>query len=284
MTAKRRLDDSWKAWLKENIERQCNPEELLGILLQNNFSPASIEECMGEHFPAHSSFLQEGTEQAGDLDYKAISRPRLTKPDNAPLVQQVLTDKLQLYTIDNFMSDEECNEIVNIITQSLRPSTITVETPNDKYFRTSSTSDLSLLKDKAVKALDEKIARTLGIRPPYSEGLQGQHYTVGQEFKKHTDYFEPGTDEYVKFASDRGNRTWTFMVYLNTVPKGGGTHFYSLGQTFQPVKGKALVWNNLYPDGIVNYDTLHAGMPVTEGAKTIITKWFREKGTGPMFY
>src|SRR5262249_26856520 len=125
-----------------------NPEELLGILLQNNFSTASIEECMGDHFPAHSSFLK-GTEQHVELDYKALSRPRLTQPDNNPLVQQVLTGKLQLYTIDNFLSDEECDEITDIIMKSLRPSTITVEKADDKYFRTSSTSDLSLIKDKA---------------------------------------------------------------------------------------------------------------------------------------
>jgi prolyl 4-hydroxylase len=161
---------------------------------------------------------------------------------------------------------------------------VTVESPTDKYYRTSSTSDLALLNNKTVEALDEKIARMIGIRPAYSEGIQGQHYAVGQEFKQHTDFFEPDTDEYIKFAGSRGNRTWTFMVYLNDVPKGGGTHFINLKHVFQPKKGQAVVWNNLYEDSTPNYDTLHAGMPVLEGEKTIITKWFRERGHGPMFY
>lgn len=282
---KRRLDDEWKSWLKENIDRECNTEELLGILLKNNFAVTSIKECMGEDFPAHSSFLQDLSEdKPAEIDHKAVSGPRITRLDSGLKAQQLLSDKLQLFTLDHFMSDEECDDIVELIRQNLRPSTVTIESPTDKYFRTSSTCDLSLLKDKTVSKLDEKIAKTLGIRLPYSEGIQGQHYEVGQEFKKHTDYFEPGTDEYVQFAGDRGNRTWTFMVYLNDVPKGGGTKFYNIDHVFQPRKGMAVIWNNLYPDGFPNYDTLHAGLPVVEGHKDIITKWFREKGKGPMFY
>lgn len=39
----------------------------------------------------------------------------------------------------------------------------------------------------------------------------------------------------------------------------------------------------IYANGMPNYNVLHAGMPV-EGYKVIITKWFREHGSGPMFY
>jgi prolyl 4-hydroxylase len=283
---KRRLDDSWKGWLKENIERKCNPEELLGILLKNNFTQDSIEECMGDLFPADSPLLQDLDGKSGleDVDHKAISRARIARLDSGLNAQQLLSDKLQLYTIDNFMSDEECDVVVELMQSHLRPSTLTRDPPDDKYFRTSSTCDLSLLKDKRIEKLDERIARAVGIRLPYSEGIQGQHYEVGQEFKKHTDYFEPGTDEYVKFAGDKGNRTWTFMIYLNTAPRGGGTRFFQINHTFQPQKGKAVIWNSLHPDGLPNYDTLHAGLPVTEGHKDIITKWFRERGRGAMFY
>jgi prolyl 4-hydroxylase len=117
----------------------------------------------------------------------------------------------------------------------------------------------------------------------YAEGVQGQHYVIGQEFKQHTDFFEPGTDEYLLHTSSKGNRTWTFMVYLNDVLEGGGTRFIDLKHMIQPQRGRAVIWNNLKEDGTPNYKTLHAGMPVIAGHKTIITKWFREIGTGPMF-
>ena len=44
--------------------------------------------------------------------------------------------------------------------------------------------------------IDEKICKTLGIRPEYSEGIQAQRYDVGQQFKAHSDYFEPDTNVY----------------------------------------------------------------------------------------
>ena len=73
--------------------------------------------------------------------------------------------------------------------------------------------------------IDDKICKTLGIRPEYSEGIQAQRYDVGQQFKPHWDCFEPGTREYLRFAGTRGNRTWSFMVYLNEGMEGGGTRF-----------------------------------------------------------
>lgn len=44
-------------------------------------------------------------------------------------------------------------------------------------------------------------------------------------------------------------------------------------------------WRSFHlANGTTNYNVLHAGMPVEEGHKVIITKWFREHGPGPMFY
>jgi prolyl 4-hydroxylase len=154
----------------------------------------------------------------------------------------------------------------------------------DRYFRTSQTSHLSHLKSPAALGIDDKICRTIGIRAAYSEGIQAQRYDVGQQFKPHWDYFEPGTKEYLRFAGTRGNRTWTFMVYLNEGMEGGGTRFTELGHTFQPKTGLAVLWNNLKSDGTPNTLTKHSGEPVLSGHKIIITKWFRAIGEGPVFH
>ena len=55
---RRALDGTWPAWLQENLDRKCDPEQLLGILLRNGFSPASIKSHMGSLFPEKSSFLE----------------------------------------------------------------------------------------------------------------------------------------------------------------------------------------------------------------------------------
>ncbi len=270
MTRERALDASWKGWLQENLERGCSRPELVGILKSHGFSLSSIRENMGEEFP------EDTPEQDPLRPPSLVLRP-------PPKLHRIETDELDLYTLDDFMSAKECDGLVALINHHLRPSTVTIE-GTDKKFRTSQTSDLSTLRSPVALACDQKIAKTLGIRLAYSEGLQAQRYDVGQQFKAHTDYFEPGTGEYSKFADERGNRTWTFMVYLNDGMEGGGTKFFAIDRTFMPKKGQAVIWNNLNPDGTPNAATLHSGEPVTGGHKIIITKWFRERGAGPMFY
>jgi prolyl 4-hydroxylase len=280
--SRKRLDAGWTAWLNENIQRQCNPEELLAILLRNAFDLASIRGAMGAHYPGQSlTALAAENRKPDPVDHRALARVRITRPESG--ASRFKTDKLQLYTIDAFLNDAECDELVSIIDRHLRPSSITLPTP-DKAFRISQTSDLSLIDSPVVATLDERIARALGIRAAYSEGIQAQRYDPGGQFKYHTDYFEPGTPEYAQHASAQGNRTWTFMVYLNDVESGGATHFPAIDHAFMPVKGRAVAWNSLRSDGTVNADTLHAGTIVSAGHKIIITKWFRERGTGPMFW
>jgi prolyl 4-hydroxylase len=274
------LDQSWQNWIRENLQRGCDPQDLLDILLKNGFAEESIMQSLAAI--AASADVSVSASPANTCDYEAIASPPLLKRAPANL-QKVESDLLQLYTFDDFMTAAECDAIVEIAHRHLRPSTVTIES-TDKYYRTSRTCDLSLLNNAVVAALDLKIAATLGIRPEYSEGIQAQRYDVGEQFKKHTDYFEPGTSEYARFAAERGNRTWTFMVYLNDGMEGGGTRFSMIDRTFQPKKGQAVIWNNLYPDGTPNRDTLHSGEPVLAGHKTIITKWFREIGSGPMFF
>ncbi len=269
------LDDSWANWLRVNLERECNPTDLLNTLLKNGFDPDSIRAHMGSDYPLQSFA------PAAAVDYRALANVRLTRPDSGLNAQLVLSNKLQIYTLEDFMSPEECDLIVDLSTQILRPSTVTT---GEKMYRTSSTSDLSLLKNRDVEKLDEKIARTLGISQSYSEDIQVQRYEVGQEFKQHTDYFQPRTQEYAEYAGRAGQRTWTFMVYLNDGMKGGGTKFFALNKILTPKKGMAVIWNNLNIFGEPNPDTLHSGMPVEAGHKIIITKWFRDRGSGPMFY
>ena len=65
------------------------------------------------------------------------------------------------------------------------------------------------------------------------------------------------------------------MVYLRDVEEGGETIFPKLGETIMPKLGRAVVWCNIFSDGEVDVQTMHAGNPVVSGEKWIVTKWFR---------
>ncbi|MBA4009570.1 MAG: oxygenase [Erythrobacter sp.] len=198
-----------------------------------------------------------------------------------PAMQRVPTPKAAVFQHRRFVPQDLAAELIALIDAGRRPSTI-ADDNGDAYFRTSETCDLAA-DLPAVQRIEMLLSELAGIDAAYGEPLQGQRYAEGQEFKPHTDYFTPGGRDFEKYCALSGNRTWTFMVYLNDVTAGGATRFKLIDKTFQPEAGKLLCWNNRLPDGpegapgSVNPATLHHGMKVRKGVKYVITKWYRER-------
>ena len=193
-------------------------------------------------------------------------------------MRQVPTDRLELLFCPDFLPAPLCQRLITLIDKNRRPSTI-ADANGDNYFRTSETCNLDA-REPAVRDLESRVFALNGIDPDHGEPVQGQRYDVGQEFKPHTDYFEPDGPDFEKFCSVAGNRTWTFMIYLNDVSSGGGTRFKTIKKTFQPETGTLVCWNNRREDGRYNPNTLHHGMKVRQGLKYVITKWYRERPWG----
>lgn len=192
-----------------------------------------------------------------------------------PAMQRVPTAKVELFQLRRFVDPALAADLIALIEAGRRPSTI-ADDNGDAYFRTSETCDLAASLPP-VQRIEAMLTALSGIDPAFGEPLQGQRYAEGQEFKPHTDYFAPGGRDFEKYCARSGNRTWTFMIYLNEVAAGGATRFKLAGKTFQPEAGKLLCWNNRLPDGGVNHATLHHGMKVRKGIKYVITKWYRER-------
>ena len=186
--------------------------------------------------------------------------------------------KIEMVVKPDFLVPDHCEELIRLIDKDRRPSTL-ADYNGDATFRTSETCDLKT-EDEAVQRLEDMLTEFTGIDPAHGEQLQGQRYKVGQEFKQHTDWFNPQGSDWEKFCSVSGQRTWTFMIYLNTVEAGGATRFKPVGKTIQPERGKILGWNNRKADGSGNVNTLHHAMKVRKGVKYVITKWYREKPWG----
>jgi len=193
-------------------------------------------------------------------------------------MQRVPSQRLELFIKREFLDDAHCDALISLINAERRPSTIANHNGDDA-FRTSETCDLHH-DHPAVAALDAKLAAISGIDPIHGERLQGQRYEVGQEFKAHTDYFELDHADYETYCAVSGQRTWTFMIYLNTVEAGGATRFKVIDKIVQPERGKLLAWNNRRSDGSLNPATLHHAMKVRRGLKYVITRWYRERPWG----
>jgi len=192
---------------------------------------------------------------------------------------KILGDKgTKVYILDNFMTPDECDKVIKGAQGKMTLSTLT-KASDDPNFRTSETC---YFEGTPIQThVDKKICDAMGINSNMSEPCQIQHYNLGKQFKAHHDFFHGG-EEFEEFAGDsssyQGQRTWTFMVFLNNVKKGGETEFISLNNLHvTPKTGTAVIWNSLNGDGTTNFRTLHQGKPILGGEKYIITKWFRER-------
>mgnify|MGYP001441205631 CR=1 FL=1 len=259
------LTQEWLDWIFENIQVGCDKNELLKTLIEEGFNETQCKIALGLDLSVEELVKVKKIQEIEDK-YKA---------NNQISAQHIIGVPAEIYEITNFLSKKECNLLIKEIKSELRPSTIAVSGEFDSTYRTSSTCDLGNKNTSFLKEIDRKICSFIGIDNSYGEVLQGQHYIERQEFKAHTDFFEG--DQIIEHDRGRGQRTYTFMVYLNDVKIGGETEFPLLDRTFSPIRGKALIWNNLDVNGEPNGNTLHQAHPVINGEKTIITKWFRQE-------
>lgn len=94
-------------------------------------------------------------------------------------------------------------------------------------------------------------------------------------YKRHSDYID-GDRHRVQ-----GVRIFTIFMYLNDVPKGGGTRFTDLpggAITVMPQKGKAILWPSVLADepNTIDPRTHHEALPVLAGEKYGANFWIHQ--------
>ena len=183
----------------------------------------------------------------------------------------------QIYMYEDFLKENYCKELISVADEVARKSSISNPTGDVKYdlYRTSSTADIDYNENKIIPYINNKICRTLDLDESLGEAIQIQKYLPGEYYKEHNDYYHWFTPEHDIYTEWMGQRTWTFMVYLNDVEQGGETIFKHLDLKIKPKRGTAIFWNNLLPIGFPNYKTIHEAKTPISGNKYVITKWMR---------
>ena len=192
--------------------------------------------------------------------------------------------RLDVYTVDNFITDEQCDHLMKIIKARHERATIvankTGKNKNVEKFtgeKAAASSDRTnaachfLKYDPIAMMYDAKLSKMMGIDITSCDNCQGLFYDTDQRYNCHMDAH---VDEGI--LKDSGQRTWTVMLYLNVPESGGATKFCNFPLEIQPKKGMILLWNNLNVDGTTNKMSRHAGMPVLAGEKYCTVKWFKE--------
>ena len=189
-------------------------------------------------------------------------------------------DKQMIAVVHDFISQEECEEILAYSWQNMERSTVASKDgkgqKHDK--RTGSNTWLQHDASPIIKGVADRISQMVRMPLKNAEPFQVVYYKENEEYDYHWDSFDESddvaTEEYTK---NGGQRLITVLGYLRDVPKGGETVFNHLVVNIKPRRGSVIVWWNVEPNTTKReIKSQHAGLPVLEGEKYAFNLWFRE--------
>lgn len=144
--------------------------------------------------------------------------------------------------------------------------------------RTNTGTPFSLIEtDLLTQLVRARIARAAGVAVAALEPFEVLHYSVGERYTYHIDFFHPDLPNYRDLVGVKGQRIKTCLVYLNDDYEGGETDFPKAGVKFRGRMGEALVFDNVRPDGSGDVTTLHAGLAPSKGEKWLLSQWIRDR-------
>ncbi len=144
--------------------------------------------------------------------------------------------------------------------------------------RTSRGAGFGLLDtDVVLTLIAARMAVASGLRLETFEPANVLNYQVGQQYRPHYDYLDPAAPALAEALRRQGQRTATFLAYLNDDYAGGETGFPRLEWDFKAKAGDALLFFNVDREGRPVEKSLHTGLPPTDGEKWVLSQWIRDR-------
>lgn len=274
----KKITNVWQQWINENLNRGCAPHALLEVMIKEGIDAESAEtaithqikcEIDGHKFSPHHQYIYENSHIKAKnrfllADQTVKVAMRLTQPD--------------VVLIDNFLSNDECESLIQQAKTKLKPSTVVDLKTGGRQLHQARTSEgmhFNLGENQLIQKLEHRISALVDMPVQHGEGIQILHYQVGAEYRPHYDYFpedEIGSNNYL---NQGGQRIATIIMYLNDVDEGGETVFPEINLSVIPKRGSALYFSYYNSLNQTDEKTLHGGSPVIKGEKWIATKWLR---------
>jgi hypothetical protein len=176
--------------------------------------------------------------------------------------------------IKKVLNDEECDQIRQIASSSLKKSMVIDIVNGGKMLTEGRKSENTYIHSSTNPVVEKLIRKCLRwIDRPFEncEMLQVTKYLPGGFYLPHFDTcstFEPN------------NRMYTFIIALNDGYEGGYTNFPNLGKKYKMRKGDALLFNLFDNYKRHTEKAFHGGTEVTSGEKWICNLWVHEHNYG----
>lgn len=256
-----------QCWVRENYNNGVDPEDIVQSLISSNVKKELSE--------AVYDFVENYSDMAANKSYL----PNFSL-EKYPQINCLAHIKMpSIYLLDNFLSSEECKELVSLSMPRMERSTVVNQGDGSNELHEARTSFGGFVlrgESAVVENIEKRISDIFSFAVDQGEPIQVLKYSEGAEYKPHYDYFDPKHKASELLLDNGGQRIGTIIMYLNDVDEGGETIFPRLGSTFYPKKGSALFFSSVDEAGKLLGSSLHGGAPVKSGSKWIATKWIRE--------
>jgi prolyl 4-hydroxylase len=283
-----RLPSELKNWITHNLQRGCQPADLVTSMVSQRFEPQIAHALICAFVNAHAA----GVPVTGDSIEVELHEPkylyeipRLAQGNVIDAGDREVTVLLRLEqpalaVLGGVLSDDECQQLIELARPRLARSTVVdpltgVNAAAD--YRNSEGMFFRLEETSYISRLDQRISRLMNAPVENGEGLQVLRYGPGGHSAPHFDFLLPSNTTNEASLARSGQRMSTLIVYLNDVPQGGATAFPEIGLSVTPRRGNAVYFEYSNSRQQLDGKSLHAGAPVIAGEKWAMTKWMRTR-------
>lgn len=210
-------------------------------------------------------------------------------------VVETLSWSPRVFLLKNFLSDEECEHLIELGEKKLERSTVvnSDESVAVSTARTSFGTFVTRRLTETLQRVEDRVAKYSGIPWEHQEQLQLLRYRDGQEYVAHHDGI---------ISENGGKRIATVLMFLREPTSGGETSFpqgtplpetkaaflankdklsecgWNDGNGFSviPKKGEAVLFFSFHINGTNDPFANHASCPTLGGTKYTATKWIHE--------
>lgn len=194
--------------------------------------------------------------------------------------KNILCEDPIIYTIDNFLSPEECDHFIKVSKDKLERALVSGDS---KGFVSKGRSGQNCWiphnKDTILLGIATRISQLVDYPLKNAESFQFIYYNEEQKYGCHYDSWKfDKSEKSARCLKRGGQRMVTALVYLNDVEEGGDTRFTRLDLNVKPSKGRLLVFHDtLKGTNIVHPLSEHSGTSVIKGEKYAFNLWFRQQ-------
>jgi prolyl 4-hydroxylase len=289
MTITVALSTGLRNWITDNLQRGNSPDAMIETLVVSQKFEPRIARGLVDAFVSARAAGTPPPEHTVKLDTPApeyqYETPRIAAGNVIRAVDAEIRvlqrlERPIIVLLEGVLSAAECSELIELARPRLQRSTVVdprTGTNTVADYRNSEGMFFRLGETALVARLDERISALMNCPVENGEGLQVLRYGTGGHTAPHFDFKIPSNATNSESIARSGQRLSTLIIYLNDVAQGGETVFPVVGLSVTPRRGNGVYFEYTNSHMQVDQRSLHAGAPVAQGEKWVVTKWMRTR-------